>query len=158
MGLDMYLTAERYCSRYFEAEERERLISAIDADRPPMRDGSGVSVSFDVAYWRKANAIHQWFVDNVQGGEDDCRDYRVSVEALRELRDLCRGLLVKRDPELAAEELPTQQGFFFGSTEYGDDYWADLADTDDQLTALLDWLAADEKHSRAWDFSYRASW
>ena len=25
-----------------------------------------------VGYWRKANQIHNWFVENVQDGEDDC--------------------------------------------------------------------------------------
>ena len=27
-----------------------------------------------IASWRKANAIHKWFVDNVQDGVDDCGD------------------------------------------------------------------------------------
>ena len=26
----------------------------------------------EVGYWRKANAIHGWFVRNVQNGKDDC--------------------------------------------------------------------------------------
>ena len=44
----------------------------------------------EVMYWRKANAIHKWFVDNVQGGEDDCREYPVSNDQLIELRDTCK--------------------------------------------------------------------
>ena len=48
-----------------------------------------------VGYWRKANHIHKWFVDNVQDGEDDCREYDVSIEQLHELRNICFDILSK---------------------------------------------------------------
>ena len=44
----------------------------------------------EIIYWRKANAIHKWFVENVQEGVDDCGEYEVTVEQLTELRDLCK--------------------------------------------------------------------
>ena len=47
----------------------------------------------EVVYWRKANAIHKWFVDNVQKGKDDCRYYEVTKEHLEELRDKCTEVL-----------------------------------------------------------------
>ena len=47
-----------------------------------------------VAYWRKANAIHRWFVDHVQDGEDDCDWHReVTQSDLEELRDVCKEVL-----------------------------------------------------------------
>ena len=47
-------------------------------------------IAEQIGYWRKANAIHQWFVDNVQDGEDDCDYHReVTEEDLIALRDLC---------------------------------------------------------------------
>lgn len=47
-------------------------------------------INENIGYWRKANAIHQWFVDNVQDGEDDCQYHReVTEDDLIELRDLC---------------------------------------------------------------------
>ena len=70
--------------------------------------------------WRKANAVHRWFVENVQGGEDDCGTYDVPVTKLRELRDILERVVDCR--ELGPELLPTQSGFFFGSTEYDDWY------------------------------------
>ena len=73
----------------------------------------------EVAYWRKANAIHKWFVDNVQSGKDDCDSYEVSREQLVKLLGDCEQ--VKAHNELAEELLPTQSGFFFGSIEY--DKW-----------------------------------
>ena len=49
----------------------------------------------EVAYWRKANAIHAWFERKY--GEDEplenCRDYYVSKEDLIELRDTCRKVI-----------------------------------------------------------------
>lgn len=52
------------------------------------------SISDEVAYWRKANAIHQWFVDNVQDGIDDC-DYHHEVTEwkLRQLLETCKRVL-----------------------------------------------------------------
>lgn len=47
-----------------------------------------------VAYWRKANAIHKWFVFNIQDDEDDCQYHReVTKENLEELRDICKKIL-----------------------------------------------------------------
>ena len=48
---------------------------------------------YEVAYWRKANAIHKWFVDNVQKGKDDCKEYRVTRRNLLDLCDLVSDVL-----------------------------------------------------------------
>ena len=47
----------------------------------------------NVGYWRKANEIHYWFVQNVQGGEDDCGNYEVSQSKLIELREICQKVI-----------------------------------------------------------------
>lgn len=55
-----------------------------------------VKLNEGVAYWRKANAIHKWFVDHVQDGEDDCDYHReVTKQDLEELRDACKEILEK---------------------------------------------------------------
>lgn len=46
-----------------------------------------------VASWGNANAIHRWFVENVQQGQDNCAEYGVSEEDLRELLSLCTQVL-----------------------------------------------------------------
>ncbi len=51
------------------------------------------SISFTIGYWRKANAIHAWFVNNVQGGVDDRRAASVTREQLSELRAICQRVL-----------------------------------------------------------------
>jgi len=100
-------------------------------------------------YWRKANHIHKWFVDNVQDGKDECHDAYVTHEQLQELLATCRQ--VQEDPSRAAELLPTQSGFFFGSTAYDEYYKEDVDATVDTLTSLL----AEDSDA---DFYYRSSW
>lgn len=54
------------------------------------------SIGEEVAYWRKANAIHAWFVERVQGGEDDCRYHKeVAKDIIAELRDICAEVIKK---------------------------------------------------------------
>ena len=108
-------------------------------------------VTAEAAYWRKANAIHAWFVDNVQDGEDDCGHYPVYREQLAELADVCDKVL--EDPSQANELLPTQSGFFFGSTEYDEWYRRNLEYTRDRIRALLD-----NPQLEGWEFQYHSSW
>ena len=56
-----------------------------------------------VMYWRKANHIHQWFVDNVQDGEDDCGNHSVTPEHMLELLDVCETVI--DGSELVDEEV-----------------------------------------------------
>jgi hypothetical protein len=148
MGLDMYLTAERYIwsSEKPISDEVANLLG-LQLDGEKMRVNS---VEAEAMYWRKANAIHKWFVENVQGGEDNCQRFYVEREQLTELRDLCAKLCTQR--EMAEETLPTADGFFFGSTEYDEWYWNDIEGTVQGLDKALQ--AFDDK----WQFHYRASW
>ena len=99
-----------------------------------------------VGYWRKANHIHNWFVENVQDGEDDCNYHNeVTEEILRELLSACETVLAScefegeyvKDPSIAMELLPTSSGFFFGSTEYDEYYVNDIEETIDIITSVL---------------------
>ena len=56
-----------------------------------------VDISLGVGYWRKANHIHNWFVENIQGGKDNCDDYDVTMEELGKLYDICMDILKKLD-------------------------------------------------------------
>jgi hypothetical protein len=90
----------------------------------------------EVAYWRKANAIHKWFVENVQDGEDDCDAHReLTISDLQKLRELARQVL--EDPDKADDLLPTQSGFFFGDTAYDEWYFDDLRDTIKMIDTIL---------------------
>jgi len=89
----------------------------------------------EVAYWRKANYIHKWFVDNVQNGVDDCGAYRVSKEKLQELYDILNEVIC--NPELASEKLPCTNGFFFGSCDYDENYYESLQYTAEVIDSIL---------------------
>jgi hypothetical protein len=103
----------------------------------------------EVGYWRKANQIHNWFVENVQDGKDECQESYVSREQLQELLNICK--IVNIDNTKAEQLLSTQSGFFFGGTEYDEWYFNDI----DNTIKILEDALSDEN---ADDFTYRASW
>jgi hypothetical protein len=151
MGLDMYLTRRIYIGAEYEHRNVKAKIDITIDGKPVKVDVKKLnSINERVGYWRKANAIHQWFVENCQKGIDECQEVYVGREKLQELLDLCKK--AKKDKKVAKDELPTQEGFFFGSTEYGECYMQDL----DYTIKLLKGLLADkDDHS---DFYYLASW
>ena len=55
----------------------------------------------EIAYWRKANAIHGWFVRNCADGVDECQPIAVSREALNHLRNDVIVALAKK-PQLVS--------------------------------------------------------
>lgn len=154
MGLDMYLSAKRYMSKYFDAADSEKISAINDIfGIEGIEDGDygAQEVTFRAAYWRKANAIHQWFVDNVQEGVDECQEAYVSREKLQELMELCQKIIA--DPKSGEDLLPTQSGFFFGSTEYDEYYMQDISYTVKRLDKILKDPALTEC-----DFYYQSSW
>lgn len=154
MGLDMYLRAEKYCSNHeFSTAAKRKQAKAVLKAAGAKLDAESVTVSVTVAYWRKANAIHAWFVDNLAGGTDDCSPVYVSREDLVKLKKLCKKTLSSPDKQAARDMLPTRSGFFFGSTEYDECYQEDLKNTISQLTDVLEYYPENE-----WTFYYEASW
>ena len=135
MGLDMYL------------------------EKMPRGQKPNYEIADEVGYWRKANMIHNWFVEHVQDGIDDCCYHNeVTKEILEELLDTCtkvykscimmlgqvkNGAICKDgewvdclepggiiiDPTVAKELLPTASGFFFGGTDYDEYYVDSIANT-----------------------------
>ena len=187
MGLDMYL--ERY-PRYKHYTPREACSvnyhlewAAEIKSLPPEKDWEALNNMCksreEIGYWRKANAIHKWFVDHVQGGEDDC-DYHeeVTEQILLELKGICEEILnnckladgevieywdsnltphytsgmVISNPEICEALLPTQSGFFFGDTNYTKYYLDDVKDT----LAIVD--AALETDFERYAIYYVSSW
>lgn len=137
-------------------------------------------IEIEVGYWRKANAIHRWFVDNVQNGVDECQESWVSRDKLKDLLGVCRAVMdgihlvdgkiisgyryedgkqvamlddgkVVANIEIAEELLPTQGGFFFGDTSYDEYYFKDIEHTIEVIEKAL-------KLPPNWDFYYQASW
>ena len=174
MGLDMYLTIRKKdweekiprnvlaeCGDYID--NRDVFIKKLGKDKvldlilnkyvfvrqDPVMNYVWLDTTQEVGYWRKANAIHNWFVENVQNGEDDCGYYVVTKEELNELKRVCEEVYeslddndmttkinedgfeieVYNNTELADNLLPTIDGFFFGGTQYDRYYKEDLLNT-----------------------------
>jgi hypothetical protein len=135
MGLDMYLEGRTLLSAYSRGGDQSAAIKNILSQINVNRETNFLEVSFDLIYWRKANAIHAWFVKNVQNGVDNCDAYYVDRVRLVELRDLCDKVIA--DKTLAETCLPTTSGFFFGSTERDEYYFEQLEHTSKSITNIL---------------------
>lgn len=166
MGLDMYLKKKIFIGANYKH-------TGVTGRITIKKDGKPVKVNFkkvseiveSAGYWRKANQIHKWFVDNCQGGVDDCREAYVSKEQLIELLNTCKKVLktktakkgkkvtVKGEVEETADDLlPTQSGFFFGGTEIDEYYYNDIKDT----IKIIEDLFKDGIENA--DIYYQASW
>jgi hypothetical protein len=160
MGLDMYLRTNKYISRFDyettngEMYKKENADFNIVATLFGMEDKvdktgfAGLDISFPMGYWRKSNQIHNWFVQNIQDGEDNCASYYVPLEKLEELKEVCIEVLAV--PEKAEELLPNSSGFFFGSQEYDEYYFGDIQETIETIDRCI---ASGET-----DFQYQSSW
>ena len=162
MGLDMYLSYRRnldgipetiqvamrkqafidtwpHLAKYYIKDNK--LDAVINEDIE-----AGKPYEEELMYWRKANAIHKFFVDNAAHGVDDCEPVQVTIDALKDLVDRCETILQGEvddngalvDPKTAMELLPSQSGFFFGSTDYDDWYIEDLKETVKALKPIVE--------------------
>ena len=161
----MYLSARKHINKIeWDRLDRDSDTKYSDATAPQWNDVVnaagvatlvdiesiyGVDVMVNVAYWRKCNQVHGWFVRNVQNGEDDCGEYYVSHEKLKELLRTCTLALTNKDPNL----LPPQAGFFFGGTDIDQWYWEDLMYTIQQLQPIID-----RPDFENLSFYYQSSW
>ena len=156
MGLDMYL----YRREYVNADEG--INGIIDADEANLHAAianhfnidpsmGAIYVNICVAYWRKANAIHGWFVD-LDGGRDECQTIYVSLDQLKELRELANSVVLT--PAMAGDVLPPQEGFFFGSYDIDEWYINDMKNTVEMLDKIISNVSPDAYPT----FFYQASW
>ena len=153
MGLDMFLMKETYIGAGYEFNEVKGTVDVTKQGEPiPINLNRISTITEEVGYWRKANHIHNWFVQNVQGGRDECQRAYVSKEDLEKLLSICKEVLA--DHSKAPELLPTTSGFFFGGTDYDEYYFQDVQDTIDIIEPLLKEL---EENSMG-DVYYQSSW
>lgn len=180
MGLDMYLTKRTYIGNKHNTPEDQTKITQPKKETKIKQERIQYIIE-EVGYWREANAIHQWFVNNVQDKEDDCEEYTVSPEQLQILLDTVNTVLkasklvkgkvqngtqytkkhgerpimedgrIIKDPSIAQKLLPTTDGFFFGGTNYDQYYIEDLKYTKKLIEDLL-------KEDPTAYYTYSSSW
>ena len=101
MGLDQYLYRKSYVRNWehMSPEELHQITVKKNKKKHPWIDPKNItSITELVGQWRKANAIHDWFVQNVQDGEDNCKEFDVELSQLQELYDAC--VLVRDNTKL----------------------------------------------------------
>ena len=175
MGLDMYLNKHTYVKNwsYYSPEEINKITvkkgGKLRKDIKPERISHIVE---EVAYWRKFNALHNWFVNFCGDGNDDCKPIYIRTEQFEELLTLLKTVKEKLDNsklitkmtnngqvevyecEKEIEDLfPTASVFFFGSTEIDEYYKNDIDSTIEMLEGILS-----EGSDSVSDYYYRASW
>jgi len=153
MGLDMYLTKKSYVKKWdFQKKNHEVDVKYDGKTRKDIKPDRISEIVEEVMYWRKANHIHGWFVENVQQGRDECQESYVETDQLEELRDLCKKVLETKNAEL----LPLTEGFFFGSKEVDDFYWEDTKATVEAIDSILKETVPDGTYAPS--YYYQASW
>jgi hypothetical protein len=137
MGLDMYLNKKTYVKQWeYKGDDNYKV--EVTKKGEPVDHIKSERIKYvieEIGYWRKANQIHKWFVDNVQKGNDNCDEYSVETSDLEILLGLCEQVL--ENNELAPQLLPTTSGSFFGGTEYDEWYFKDLKHTVEIIETVL---------------------
>lgn len=147
MGLDMCLYRKTSVKNWDYSENKYEVIVTKNGEPHSKIDADKIcEVQEEIGYWRKANAIHGWIVENVADGVDDCSEIYIPFERIKELQDLCKEVLKK--PHKAADLLPVTTGFFFGTYEYDEWYFDSLSET----VGILDQCREED-----W-IVYQASW
>ena len=153
MGLDMYLYKKHYVKNWDWMADQEKHTISLKKGKKKLdhiKPDRVCSVVEEVMYWRKFNALHKWFVDNIQEGVDDCKESFVDESDLKMLLETLTYVLENKDS--AETILPTAQGFFFGSDDIDEYYWEEVKSTIIQLKDLL------EEDNKGASFYYRSSW
>jgi len=171
MGLDMYLYKKTYVGVY-EEDENNRHNVEIKLRGNNYNFQNVKYIVEEAGYWRKANAIHHWFIQHVGGGREESREMYVTTDDLENLYDLCVHAHLSKDPT----GLEPIGGFFFGSTDVDEWYWRYILNTIRILKPIVDNKKAIEKlreeYPEDWydyltaelhqeldsEYSYEASW
>ncbi len=186
MGLDMYLQKKTYVKNWSHQKPEEEHEITVKINGELRKDIKPERISYiteEVAYWRKFNALHGWFVENCAGGKDECQEIYVGEEGLEKVLVVLKQvseLLQKSKPvvkvlqdwngkdfevttydcEDEVKDLfsPTS-GFFFGSDEIDGYYKKEVEDTIEVIENLLKENEVSKEHGLySGEFYYRASW
>ena len=170
MGLDIFFhkTSRSRWNEY--QDECDKLANLSDEEKEQGFHGTEAPddkfAPEEVGYFRKVNFLMEFFAY-----DGNCEYKEITREQLEELQDKClvissmkpsRVELYKPDKETpwdkarvvnvysdkdkqrCAEILPTCPGFFFGSTDYGEWYFADVKEVLTWVTGVLKDLEDDE--------------
>lgn len=173
MGLDMYLYALSYQSKVSWREDNSNLeypheLKDLEKDIE-QRNFLSATTRYQIGYWRKFNALHNYIVQHFGNGEDNCQEIYIGAEDIKEMLNICKRIhedlktcpkVIKDeddykyeiyDSKLAKELLPPKSGFFFGSLEIDEWYKEDIEYTIGLFEKVL-------KIANQFNIIYDASW
>lgn len=131
MGLDMYLTGEKFIMG--------------SSGLNPTEDGFRLrSKTLELGYWRKHPNLHGYIVQNFADGKDECQD--IYLGGPERIRTIIAAVKVRK--------LPHTTGFFFGGSDPSQERMEeDIA----IFERALAWLETKEPGVFR-SVTYRASW
>ena len=186
MGLDMVLERRIYVKNSEFTKKPQRYQITVEQGGKPCKDIDADRISYlveEIGCWSEANHIHKWFVEYVQSGVDDQREYPVYREqqteddqrrGLDHLLWLCESVISASElvpvkgkeekglkianPTVAMKYLPTYKKrgkeYYFGSRAYDEIYLAHCQETVRIINDAFVYWAWDTE----WEVYYRASW
>jgi hypothetical protein len=125
MGLDMTLYVKTFTKRINDKREQ---VSIVNIARE-LKNTSHIKIERiafiieEVGIWKDVYHIHNWFVENVQDGIDNCADYYVNENQLKDLLNTCKEVL--NDHSKAPVLLP----FYDDEGEYDEFYFEEIKET-----------------------------
>jgi len=89
MGLDMSIYKKKHVSDNWDEIHKA---TKAGEKAPKLRHEI---VETEMLYLRKANAIHRYIVDKFGDGEDNCQEIWLTIDNLKELKELCDKVVAK---------------------------------------------------------------
>ena len=105
-------------------ERNSKLINELEDEKEKINPWN------EVAYFRKVNFLIPFF-----GYEENCSNIEIDKYQVEDLIEACKEVLANHDK--ASFLLPTQEGFFFGSTDYDDWYFDDVQNVKEKFEEIL---------------------
>lgn len=90
----------------------------------------------EIHCWRMFHALHNWFVNNIQAGIDDCKHHLFTEEKLNSLISTLRVINDSKLEDVAKANLPTVEGVYFGSEDYDENYFEEVKEALEVLTDI----------------------
>ena len=122
---------KEYTKGYWIVEKMQERVHSVQEVKEFFDDFIDFYYPEEDAYFRKVNFIYKYFQFKLV--DEQCF---IEKEDLLDIIERCEKVLA--DDTQAEELLPTQCGFFFGSTDYDDYYFDNVADCKKQMEHLLE--------------------
>lgn len=163
MGLDMYLYVKKYesCCSWrgdyekkkvgFYPEELKEIGEQIDKNNFMSKE-----TLYQVAYWRKSNMIHRYFIERCADGQDDCSPVYVQLKDIKDLVQLCRDVIAH--PEDGPESYQPQEASSLAAQIMKTGISVTWNTPWRSLKPVISFMEERKEKGEDWSLEYHASW